>query len=216
MRNIIYAVAVVCGPHVAAAQDGIMASAQRFAAAEAALQADRTGTRLSPARFGLGVVLTAAGVAALLIDPEQPTQPTQPRLVSDTVLLNGTSGVLDRLTYRDTTRLRRRLGGVVLPCEPNCSGQIDAAIAGSFVAGANAGASAVTTAIDEAGWRLYDGPLRQFVPYRERSPALKYGGAALVVTGVVLASVWSHVPVVNGLAVAPTVGGLRVGTKVGF
>ena len=72
------------------------------------------------------------------------------------------------------------------------------------------------TAIDEAGWRLYDGPFRTFIPYKGAEPGLKYGGAALAVSGVVLAGVWSHVPVVNRLAVTPTVGGVRVGTSVGF
>ena len=80
---------VVCAPLVAAAEDGILASAERLAA-EAELQGDVTGMRLSPARFGLGVALAAAGVAMLLVDPEQPVQPTQPGLVSDTALLDGT------------------------------------------------------------------------------------------------------------------------------
>ena len=216
MRIIACAVAVlVCAPNVATAEDGIMVSAERLAA-EAAVQGDVTGMRLSPARFGLGVTLAAAGVAMLLIDRDQPTQPTQPGLVTDARLLDGTSDVLDRLTYGDTTRLRRELRVPVLPCEPNCSGQIDSAIAGSFVAGANAGAAAMMTAIDGAGWRLYGGPFRRFIPYKERSPGLKYGGAGLAITGVVLAGVWSHVPVVNRLAVTPTVGGVRVGTTVGF
>ena len=216
MRIITCVVAVVvCAPHVATAEKGIMASAERLAA-EAAAQGDVTGMRLSPARFGLGVTLAAAGVAMLLIERNQPTQPTQPGLVSDTLLLDGTSNVLDRLTYGDTTRLRRVLRVPVLPCEPNCSGQIDAAIAGSFVAGANAGGAAMMTAIGEAGWRLYEGPFRGFIPYKERKAGMKYGGAALAITGVVLAGVWSHVPVVNQLAVTPTVGGMRVGTTVGF
>ena len=44
---------------------------------------------------------------------------------------------------------------------------------------------------------------------------MKYGGAALAVTGALVAWLWSHVPVMNAIAVAPTLGGLRVGTSVG-
>ena len=44
---------------------------------------------------------------------------------------------------------------------------------------------------------------------------MKYGGAALAVTGALVAGLWSHVPVMNAIAVAPTLGGLRVGTSVG-
>ena len=44
---------------------------------------------------------------------------------------------------------------------------------------------------------------------------MKYGGAAVAVTGALVAGLWSHVPVMNAIAVAPTLGGLRVGTSVG-
>ena len=52
------------------------------------------------------------------------------------------------------------------------------------------------------------------IPFKERSPGMKYGGAAVAVTGALVTGLWSHVPVMNAIAVAPTLGGLRVGTSV--
>ena len=42
------------------------------------------------------------------------------------------------------------------------------------------------------------------------------GDGGLAVTGALVAGLWSHVPVMNAITVAPTLGGLRVGTSVGF
>ena len=63
---------------------------------------------------------------------------------------------------------------------------------------------------------IYAGQFKPFIPFKERSPGMKYGGAALAVTGALVAGLWSHVPVMNAITVAPTLGGLRVGTSVGF
>ena len=57
-------------------------------------------------------------------------------------------------------------------------------------------------------------PVKPLIPFKERSPGMKYGGAAVAVTGALVTGLWSHVPVMNAIAVAPTLGGLRVGTSV--
>ena len=77
------------------------------------------------------------------------------------------------------------------------------------------GAAALTVATSDDR-TIYAGQFKPFIPFKERSPGMKYGGAALVVTGALVAGLWSHVPVMNAIAVAPTLGGLRVGTSVGF
>lgn len=198
---------LVCTPTGAPAQS-IRQSAERLAS-EAVLQNDG-GTRVSAARVGMGLALAAAGAAMMLVDPEQPVQPGP---VSNETLIGASVDLLGGLSVRDAIALRQSLGVPVLVCEPFCPGDVDLALFGSFVAGAGAGVAATTTAIDESGWRLYRGPIQ---PFKERSAGLKYGGAALAIAGAALAGFWSHVPVVDRLAVTPTAGGMRVGTSVGF
>ena len=82
--------------------------------------------------------------------------------------------------------------------------------------GVIAGVAGTVATIGTAGWRLHGGPIQPFVPFKERNPALKYGGAALAIAGVAIAAFWSDVPVVQSVAVAPTVGGFQVGSSFGF
>ena len=135
----------------------------------------------------------------LLIDPKQPTQPTQPTAVSEDQVIDQTAGFLAGLSLRDIFTIRDAVGAVILRCEPLCPGDVDAAILGSFVAGAATGVVATITTADAAGWRLYSGPIQPFVPFKERSPALKYGGAALAIAGAAIAGFWSNVPVVQNV-----------------
>ena len=51
------------------------------------------------------------------------------------------------------------------------------------------------------------------IPWKERSPAMKYGGAALAVAGAALALFWPDGPEVSA---EPTVGGARAAVSVGF
>ena len=189
----------------------ILASAERLAA-ETVTQADLDSRpmRLSPGRLGIGIAAAVAGVAMMTIDPEQPTQPLG---VSQQTLTDTTIGVFAGLTSNDVITLRRTLGGTVLVCEPYCIGAIDEAIVDSFIVGAATGITAASVTIDDQGWRLHDGPIQAF---EERSNALKYGGAALAVAGVFIAGFWSHVPVLNQVAVIPTPGGLRASASIGF
>ena len=206
-------------PSLAQAQEKNLLASAKLAAAELAQQqqqVDLGSTRRSTGRVALGLAIAGAGAAMLLIDPKQPTQPAQPTAVSEDQVIDQAAGFLAGLSLTDIFTIRDAVGAVILRCEPFCPGDVDAAILGSFVAGAATGVVATITAADAAGWRLYSGPIQPFVPFKERSPALKYGGAALAVTGALVAGLWSQVPVMNALAVAPTLGGLRVSTSVGF
>ena len=186
---------------VAVAQPGIQASAER-AAAEL-VQAGRVETRRSAARVGIGLAVAVAGAAMMLVDPKQPVQPGP---VSEDTLLDAALDQFDGLTLGDVIALRRRADQPVLRCEPICIGDIDEAILGAFVTGAGSGIGATLNAIEDGGWQVYQGPIQ---PFKERSPGLKYGGAAL-------AGFWSDVPVARDMAVSPTRGGLRFGSRITF
>ena len=188
-------------PTVASAQDGGMLASAEQLAESAQLQTDSNGggSRRSAARVGIGVAIAGAGVAMLLIDPKQPTQPTQPAAVLPEQLSD--------------TALENLLG--TLHCEPNCS-DIDVEILAAVFGGVITGVAGTVATIGMAGWRLYGGPIQPVVPFKERNPALKYGGAALAIAGVAIAAFWSDVPVVQRVAVAPTVGGFQVGSSFGF
>ena len=188
-------------PTVASAQDGGILAAAAQLAESAQLQTDSNGgeSRRSAARVGIGLAIAGAGVAMLLIDPKQPTQPTQPAAVLPEQL--------------SETALDNLLG--TLHCEPHCS-EIDVEILAAVVGGVITGVVGTVATIGTAGWRLHGGPIQPFVPFKERNPALKYGGAALAIAGVAIAAFWSDVPVVQSVAVAPTVGGFQVGSSFGF
>lgn len=210
MRRLSTLALVVALGSPAAAEDtpGIRASAERLAAG--AVQAGRVEVRRSNARVGIGLAVAVAGAAMMLIDPKQPTQPGP---VSEDALTNAALGQFTGLTLRDVIALRRGAGAVVLRCEPRCIGDIDEAILGAFATGAGGGIAATLYSIENSGWRVYRGPIR---PFKERSPGLKYGGAALAIAGAALAGFWSTTTVVRDMAVAPTPGGFRVASKITF
>ncbi len=194
------------GVRPAAAEEpgSILAAAERLAA-ETRLQSDFGGTRRSGARVGIGVAMAAAGAAMLLIDPTQPVQPTQPGVVTGEQL--GTSAA-DLFLQVNPWDARAQLGATRLVCEPFCLGAIDEAILEAYAAGGVIGIAAAVQAIDSQPWTLYADQFQPFIPFKERSPALKYGGAALVVGGALIAGFWSDVPVLRDVTVAATPGGV--------
>ena len=215
MTTLLIAAVAVMGAQPAFAEDPakgpIRASAERLAS-ETALEQGDVGMRRSGARVGLGIALAAAGVAMLIIDPQQPTQPTQPGTVSSDALGDA---ALTLFPY-NSIHVRRTLGALILNCEPSCPGDIDLALFESYVFGGAVGAGAVIEAIDSQPWALYQGPFRPFVPYKERSPGIKYGGAALAVAGALIAGLWSTVPASNSLTFGVTPHGVQIGKTFGF
>ena len=210
-------VAILATPSLAVAQEpkgGILASAERLAKG-IELQQEEAGTRRSVGRLALGVALAGAGVAMLLIDPEQPVQPTQPGIVSLDVLVSETAAVIASPAFAN---IIINLGTTFL-CFPNvprsCEFTADAYISG-VVDGAINGAAAALVVATNGARTVYEGPFQPFIPFEERSAGLKYGGAALAIGGALVAGLWSNVPVMNQLSVTPTVGGLRLSTSVGF
>ena len=72
---------------------------------------------------------------------------------------------------------------------------------GAIVGGA--GMLALATQDDRT---IYAAP---FIPFKERSAAMKFGGASLAAGGAVLAALWPSQPALQGVAVRPTHGGIR-------
>lgn len=215
MATLLTVALTVVGAQPAFAEDPtggtIRATAERLAAETELEQAD-VGLRRSGARVGLGVALAAAGVAMLLVDPKQPTQPTQPGTVSPDALDDAA------LQNFPTNHLavRGAVGATILVCEPLCIGAIDEAIRDAYGTGGVVGIVSTTMAIEDQPWTLYQGPFQPFVPYKERSPGLKYGGAALAVAGALIAGLWSTVPMSNSLTLGVTPHGAQVGKTFGF
>ena len=109
--------------------------------------------------------------------------------------------------------------GTRFTCYPNflrsCEFTLDAYVKGA-VDGGIVGAAGALTVATRGNRTIYADQFKPFIPFKERSPGLKYGGAALAITGALIAGFWSDVPVMNQLVVAPTVGGVRVGSSFGF
>jgi hypothetical protein len=146
----------------------------------------------------------------MLIDPEQPTQPD---VVSRDAFIDASVQGVIGLSQLDVIAIRRGAGVGVLVCEPFCLGDIDEALLGAFAVGAGFGIGTAAGTIDDRGWRLHEGAIQ---PFKERAPALKYGGAALAAAGAIVTALWSHVPVANSVAVSPAVGGFRISASIGF
>ena len=206
-------------PSLAQAQEkGLLASAEVAAAelAQQQQQVDMGSTRRSTGRVALGLAIAGAGAAMLLIDPKQPTQPTQPGTVSDDVLIQEYASLV---TSPEFLRSVAEHSARSIHYFPNIRGGLKQAL-DNWALGAESGlifGGAAALTIATSGDRtIYAGQFKPFIPFKERSPGMKYGGAALAVTGALVAGLWSHVPVMNAIAVAPTLGGLRVGTSVGF
>ena len=197
-------------PSLTVAEDqGILASATRLAAAEgAAQQIEVSGTRRSTGRVTIGLALAGAGAAMLLIDPKQPVQPSvvsQQTLTREFIDLVNSDAFIRDLVATSPPAYRSRhaaLDNVLL--ETWVTALFD---------GVEAGGLAAQAVVTSGNRTVY---ADSFSPFKERSPGLKYGGAALAIVGTAIAGFWSQVPVVNQLTVAPTHGGLTVGSSVGF
>ena len=206
-------------PSLAQAQEKGLLAAAEVAAAELAQQqqqVDMGSTRRSTGRVALGLAIAGAGAAMLLIDPKQPTQPTQPGTVSDDVLIREYG---DLVSSPQFLRAVANHSAGSIRYFPNIRGGLEQAIANwalGVESGLIFGGAAALTVATSGDRTIYAGQFKPFIPFKERSPGMKYGGAALAVTGALVAGLWSHVPVMNAIAVAPTLGGLRVGTSVGF
>ena len=215
-------VALVGTPSLATAQhlvaservEGIRASAERVAEAMAR-QPEVVGKRKSKIRLAIGLAMVGAGAAMLLVDPEQPVQPTQPDVVSDTLLANETATFLTSPAFISAVVDLKTL----FICYPNFlrSCEFTADAYGSGVADGAVVAAAGTLAIVARGERtVYAGQFQPFLPFKERSSGLKYGGAALAIGGAFVAALWSDVPIVRAVDVTPTVGGVRLNASFGF
>ena len=208
-------VAGLLTPSLAGAQESeILASAERITEG-IELQRDAVGTRRSGGRVVLGLAIAGAGAAMLLIDPKQPVQPTQPGVIPNSVLIEETAAFLTSNLFARSVVNR----GTTFTCYPNflrsCEFTLDAYVKGA-VDGGIVGAAGALAVATRGNRTIYADQFKPFIPFKERSPGLKYGGAALAITGALIAGFWSDVPVMNALAVAPTVGGLQVGTSIGF
>ena len=200
-------------PSLAQAQEKNLLASAKLAAAKLAQQqqqVDMGSTRRSMGRVALGLAMAGAGAAMLLIDPKQPTQPTQPGTVSRDVLVEEAATFISGRC--GTLPFSCEFTEIALSIEPDLRVIESRGILVGGLAGAGVGIAVATL----SGRTVYAGQFKSFIPFKERSPGMKYGGAALAVTGALVAGLWSHVPVMNALTVAPTLGGLRVGTSVGF
>ena len=157
----------------------------------------------------LGVGIAAAGTAMLVIDPKQPVQPTQPGIVSSRTLMTE-YGILmrsrefsDLIVDRDTRiyYFRNVADSWQTGLRNYWNGAWDGAVVG--------GAGMLALATDE-GRTIYEGEFKPFIPFRERTPAMRYGGAALVIGGAFLAALWPDRPALDDVSFSATAdGGVR-------
>ena len=172
-------------------------------------QTEAVGTRRSKARVSLGIAMVGAGMAMLLVDPKQPSQPgevPQDTLVSETASFLSSSQFMQLIVSRGTT----------WTCYPNflqsCEFTANAYLSG-VVDGGLVGAAGAINVATQGDRTVYASQIQAF---KKRSAGLKGGGAAMVIGGALVTALWSNVPVVRHVAVAPTGRGLRVSSAVGF
>ncbi len=152
----------------------------------------------------LGAAVSVAGAVMLLVDPEQPTQPAS---VSRDMLIDE---VADFITGPcGTNPVSCEFREIVLSIEPRLLVIERRGVLVGAIAGAGVGIAAATS----DGRTVYTGSI---VPYEERSSGLKYGGAAMVIGGAVLAALWPTQPAVENLSITPTVGGVQARKSFGW
>jgi type II secretory pathway pseudopilin PulG len=177
-------------PSLAQAQEKSLLAAAEFAAAELAQQqqqVDMGSTRRSMGRVALGLAIAGAGAAMLLIDPKQPTQPTQPGTVSDDVLIQEYASLV---TSPEFLRSVAEHSAGSIRYFPNIRGGLEQALdnwALGVESGLIFGGAAALTVATSGDRTIYAGQFKPFIPFKERSPGMKYGGAALAVTGALVA-----------------------------
>ena len=138
----------------------------------------------------------------LVVDPEQPVQPG---IVSNEVLV---AEYVRFVESREFLRLLEDLDSRIY-YYPSIEGSLEQST-GNYLTGVRDGAivgGAGMLAIATQGDRtIYAAP---FIPFKERSAAMKFGGAALAAGGAVLAALWPSQPALQSVAVRPTHGGIR-------
>ena len=150
----------------------------------------------------LGAALSGAGAAMLLLDPQQPTQPSvvsRDALIDEAVgFVAGRCGTLPfSCDFRD----------LVVALEPD----LRVFEGRGVLVGAAAGVSVGIVNATSNGRTVYAGT---FVPYEERSAGLKYGGAALVIGGALMAALWPNQPAMQNVSVTPSQGGVRAAKTI--
>ena len=149
----------------------------------------------------LGAAMAIAGGAMLVVDPAQPTQPTQPGIVPDELLIAEVVALI---------RSEEFLAQAVM-IDPDALMLETRGLRVGAIVGAGAGLAVAT----DGTRTIYADELRPFIPFRERSPGLKYGGLALVAGGALLALLWPDSPA-EEVAVAAMPGGVRASKTVGW
>ena len=149
-----------------------------------------------------------------LIEPTQPTQPTQPGIVPTSVLQSefadyvATDAFVEHVVANSRPRWRSR------------NEAVDTALvqtwARAVVDGVDLGGEAAFQIGLSGSRTLYGGPFRPFIPFEERNPAMKYGGAAMVIGGAILAAAWPDSPATQNLSVTPTLGGVKASKSFSF
>ncbi len=165
-----------------------------------------------------GVGMAVAGAAMLLVDPTQPVQPTQPGVVSRDTLRGDVAEYLDsdafaRLTVDTAVDLYgSRVVGACASLAVCTAGFVIGAQSGGIV-----GAAGALVVAHRAGRTVYASTFKPFIPYKERSAGLKYGGAALVIGGALLAVLWPDAPEqMSSLSITREVGGVRASKSFGW
>ena len=221
-------------PAPSVAQDGLLSQAERLAQGlQPGRQQVRSGPSVGKTALVLGMVI--GGAAMTLVEP---TQPTQPGRVNLSAYLG--DGDYPGHTYRlfrsrgddygfihwhgcgssrrcivTTSSLERRLlenyrFGYT---DGHDDGLFEGRVQGhreGWTQGWTDGQRSMIEIIDANGFVVYEGP---FIPYEERSPAMKYGGVALAAAGALIAVLWQDGP---RLSAAPTVGGASGSVSFGF
>ncbi len=177
--------------------------------AATAPQTEAVGTRRSKARVTLGIAMVGAGMAMLLVDPKQPSQPGE---VLQNTLVDETASFLSSTQFLQLVASR----GTTWTCYPNflqsCEFTANAYLSG-VVDGGLVGAAGAINVATQGDRTVY---ASQIQPFKKRSTGLKGGGAAMVIGGALVTALWSSVPVVRHVAVAPTSRGFRVSSAVEF
>ena len=146
----------------------------------------------------LGAAVSAAGAAMLLMDPDQPAQPgtvSRDTLISDTIsVLADPAFFAEQVIAVDPDAAR-----VACTTRLWCGIYVAGATNGAIVGGGTAIGIATSN-----GRTVYAGTL---APYEERSAGLKYGGAAMVIGGALMATLWPNQPAMQNVSVTPSRGG---------
>ncbi len=167
----------------------------------------------------LGAGMAVAGAAMLLIDPSQPMQPMQPSVISHELLRGEVDAYLDDAEYMVDRVNRTGDGAFYQVCSVNSPLReaVCTIYAHGAITGAQVGSEISLEVAHRDGRMVHAGAFIPFIPYKERSTGMKYGGAALVIGGAMLAMLWPNPPdALADVSVARTPGGARLSKTFGF